>query len=93
MLISETQQGYDYHDLSILQHGVNRKMIQLGAFQRKSWVRSYKTPFAAYIRNQYGVPYDQHVYAREGFLSVGVPEPGNPDTRLPTIARHAGASK
>ena len=80
MLISETQQGYDYDDLSIHQHGVNYEMIQLGSFQRESWVSSYKTPFAAYIRFQHGVSYDQHVYTKEGYLSFGVPEPGNPDT-------------
>ncbi len=60
MLASAAQQGYDYDALSIIQHGLSRRIIQLGAFPRQvfdflmwnKWPEVYKAIYWNYLAHE-----------------------------------------
>lgn len=80
MLKVETQKSHRFEDLCSLQYGWDFTVSQLGPSQGESTARLYRTPHVGYNRFFYATAYDQRLYSRQGFLSFGLFEPGNPAT-------------
>lgn len=76
----ETQESYSFDDLTLLQHGWEFSVSQLGPSEEVSSVTLYQTPNVGYNRFRYGSVYDQCLRSREGFLSFGLLSVDNPTT-------------
>jgi AraC family ethanolamine operon transcriptional activator len=76
----ETQEGFSFDDLTIIQYGWDFTVSQLGPSTEISRVSLYQTPHVGYNRFRYSPAYDQRLHAREGILSFGILDPDNPAT-------------
>ena len=76
----ETQESYNFEDLTSLQYGWEFSVSQLGPGEELSQATIYKTPNIGYNSFQYGTAYDQCLRSREGFLSFGLLDSDNPTT-------------
>jgi len=76
----ETQESYDFDDLTSLQYGWVFSVSQLGPGEELSQATLYQTPNIGYNSFQYGSAYDQCLRSREGFLSFGLLDSDNPTT-------------
>ena len=76
----ETQESFDFNDLTTLQFGWVFSVSQLGPSEELSQATLFQTPNIGYNRFRYGSAYDQCLRSREGFLSFGLLESDNPTT-------------
>jgi len=76
----ETQESYNFDDLTSLQYGWVFSVSQLGPGEELSRATIYQTPNIGYNNFQYGTAYDQCLRSREGFLSFGLLDSDNPTT-------------
>ncbi|MEH6591630.1 MAG: helix-turn-helix domain-containing protein [Halioglobus sp.] len=76
----QVQKGNHFEELTNIQHGWDFTVAQLGPSEEESIVDLYQTPRVAYNRFRYGAAYDQRLHAKEGTLSFGLLDPGNPVT-------------
>jgi len=76
----ETQESYDFNELTSLQYGWVFSVSQLGPSEELSQATLYQTPNIGYNSFRYGSAYDQCLRSREGFLSFGLLDRDNPTT-------------
>ena len=76
----ETQESYNFDDLTSMQYGWEFAVSQLGPSEELSRATLYQTANIGYNSFQYGSAYDQCLRSREGFLSFGLLDADNPTT-------------
>jgi AraC family ethanolamine operon transcriptional activator len=76
----ETQESYDFDDLTSLQFGWEFSVSQLGPSEELSHATLHQTANIGYNSFRYGSAYDQCLRSREGFLSFGLLDNDNPTT-------------